>query len=183
MSRKFRFPFRFPICLCRDPRRTAAAVLGLAWTAALAGAAVPAAAQPPEASGGDAVCEEPRPAPAAGTEVVVLPGQRAFIDPATGRPLTPPPAERRTLILDPVLERALSTSAAGLVDERLPDGTHVLRLQGRFLSPLFGALAGDASTPGGPRMVTGHGWVPAPSPAAPEPAAPGGGEGGGDAAP
>lgn len=183
MSRKSCCPPRDSTCLGRNPRRMAAAALGLAWVAALTGTAVPATAQPADAPRGDAVCEEPRPAPAAGTAVVVLPGQRAFIDPDTGRPLTPPPAERRTLILDPAFERALSTSAAGLVDERLPNGTHVLRLQGRFLSPLFGTLVGDASTPGGPRMVTGHGWAPAPSPAPPEPAAPGGGEGGDDGAP
>lgn len=62
--------------------------------------------------------------------------------------------ETATLLADPDLAAAFSTSAEGLFEETLPDGSVRVRLQGRFQSALVATV-----TPGG-RVTTSHRPLP-----------------------
>lgn len=123
-------------------------VLRAACGLALAGVAAGAAADAPQspsptqpASLGIAAAEAPRSAKGAGL-IAVLPGGAEQPDPTA-------------LLADPDLAAAFSTSAEGLFEETLPDGSVMVRLQGRFQSVLVATV-----TPGG-RVTTSHRPLPA----------------------
>lgn len=60
-------------------------------------------------------------------------GLRVFIDPQTGEPVVPPPAKRRE---SPLAVDSLQFSDHGLRRVVLPDGSDLVRLEGRFQSML-----------------------------------------------
>lgn len=59
-------------------------------------------------------------------------GLRAYLDPATGRLIDHPPYGKSTLKLQDKTLYMFSTDHFGLIEERLPDGTLKVDLQGRF---------------------------------------------------
>ena len=130
-------------------------ILGAACGLALAGvvAATAAAVDPaigPQAPSttqtaglSAAAAETPRSGKGAGL-IAVLPGGAEQPDTAT-------------LLADPDLAAAFSTSAEGLFEEELPDGSVMVRLQGRFQSVLVATV-----TPGG-RVTTSHRPPPGPA--------------------
>jgi hypothetical protein len=74
-------------------------------------------------------------------------GYKVFIDPATGQISAPPKIEKsdattlqdaRTLQIEE--NNALQTSHQGLYEERMPDGSYRLNLQGRFQSSIHARL-------------------------------------------
>lgn len=81
-------------------------------------------------------------------------GFRAYIDPQTGALVVPPPATARALELSPAVQEAFSTSAEGLVEVTLPDGTVKVRLEGRFKSGAFATIGEDGV------VRVGHGVPP-----------------------
>ncbi len=72
-------------------------------------------------------------------------GLRAFVDPQTRALVVPPPSKVRALELSPALQQAFSTSSAGLVEVRLPDGTVKVNLEGRFMSATFATIGEDGT--------------------------------------
>lgn len=117
-------------------RQREIAWIGLALAAVAAGASpqVPEATSAPVAGGG---------------LVAVLPGEAARAD-----------ALLAELHADPALREAFRTDAAGLVEERSPDGGVSVHLRGRFQHVLVARLGADG------RLVTGHAPAPPPAPAA-----------------
>lgn len=99
-----------------------------------------APATTPTASLGAAAGETPRSGKGAGL-IALLPGGAE-------------PPETATLLADPDLAAAFSTSAEGLFEETLPDGSVRVRLEGRFQSVLVATV-----TPGG-RVTTSHHPLP-----------------------
>ena len=68
-------------------------------------------------------------------------GYRAFVDPATGRLVSPTPEQaRQPLPLSAEEENAFSTSDQGLYQEQLPGGGYKANLQGRFRSSVFATV-------------------------------------------
>jgi hypothetical protein len=57
----------------------------------------------------------------------------------------PTPAGLGEALADPNLAAALSTSSEGLYEETLPDGSVMVRLQGRFQNVAFATLSRDGS--------------------------------------
>jgi hypothetical protein len=134
-------------------RKVLGAACGLALAGVAAAAAVDAANQPATAppapsttqtaSLGAAPAETPRSGKAAGL-IAVLPGGAE-------------PPESATLLADPELAAAFSTSAEGLFEETLPDGSVRVRLEGRFQSVLVATV-----TPSG-RVTASHRPLPGPA--------------------
>jgi hypothetical protein len=114
---------------------------GIAWIGlALAAAAAGASPQGPEATA----------APVAGGGLVaVVPGEAARTDELLAE-----------LHADPALREAFRTDAAGLVEERSPDGGVSVHLRGRFQHVLVARLGADG------RLVASHAPAPPPAPVA-----------------
>jgi hypothetical protein len=89
------------------------------------------------------------PARPSGSALLGGAGLRVHIDPATGKPFTPPAAER-AVPAGSWLERAMSSSGAGLEEVRLPNGAVRVNLQGRFMNALFATIGPDG------KLVVGH---------------------------
>jgi len=143
---------------CRWSTLLAVAAVSLALPA-LAGDD-PAAAAPPEQAAAQTPAEA---APVAAAGLV------AFIDPATGG-LTTNPTEEQRAAMRTALAALVNDSGEGLVEVRLPDGSVVMDLQGRFQEAVVVQV-----TPDGTRHMQCIGSVPdaaatpssAPAPASP----------------
>ena len=104
------------------------------WSTLLALAAVSLAA--PALAGDDPAAAAPQEqavtqAPAESAPPVAAAGLVAFIDPATGG-LTATPTEEQRAAMRTALAALVYDSGEGLVEVRLPDGSVVMDLQGRF---------------------------------------------------
>jgi hypothetical protein len=144
--------------LCRWSTLLAVAAVSLALPV-LAGDD-PAAAAPPEQAAAQTPAEA---APVAAAGLV------AFIDPATGG-LTTNPTEEQRAAMRTALAVLVNDSGDGLVEVRLPDGSVVMDLQGRFHEAVVVQVAPD-----GARNLQCIGSIPdaaaTPSPAPAPPAA------------
>jgi hypothetical protein len=119
--------------MCRWPALLALAVVSLALPA-LAGDEPAAAAQ-----------EEQAVAPATATAApVAAAGLVAYIDPATGG-LTATPTEEQRAAMRNALAALVNDSGEGLVEVRLPDGSVVMDLQGRFQEAVVVQVAPDGT--------------------------------------
>ena len=68
-------------------------------------------------------------------------GYKVFIDPSTGQISAPPKIEKSDATTLQIEENnALQTSHQGLYEERMPDGSYRLNLQGRFQSSIHARL-------------------------------------------
>ena len=67
-------------------------------------------------------------------------GMRAYVDPKTGELLPAPPAPAK-----PAVPQAASRSSVGLVEEVAPGGGSMVRLQGRFQSPMVATSSVDGA--------------------------------------
>lgn len=67
------------------------------------------------------------------------PGITVYIDPNTGEFISKPAVGKESLEVSPEMQNAMSTSDAGLYEERstVPGGGYIIDLQGRFQSPLM----------------------------------------------
>ncbi len=119
--------------LCRWSTLLAVAAVSLALPA-LAGDD-PAAAAPPEQAAAQTPAEA---APVAAAGLV------AFIDPATGG-LTTNPTEEQRAAMRTALAALVNDSGEGLVEVRLPDGSVVMDLQGRFQEAVVLQVAPDGT--------------------------------------
>jgi hypothetical protein len=142
---------------CRWSTLLALAAVSLALPA-LAGDD-PAAAAPPE----QAVAQNPVEAAAP----VATAGLIAYIDPATGGVTTTPTEEQRAA-MRAALTELVNESQTGLVEVRLPDGSVVVDLQGRFHEAVVVQVAPD-----GTRTLQCIGSIPDATNAPPAAAAPG----------
>jgi hypothetical protein len=72
-------------------------------------------------------------------------GMMIYIDPTTGQLLKEPAPGAAPLAVSPALDNARSTSHQGLVEvpSAVPGGGVKVDLQGRFQSPLIGAIDAD----------------------------------------
>jgi hypothetical protein len=77
--------------------------------------------------------------------VITGSAQRVYLDPDTGRLLSEPPPGTPVMTLSPRELNMLSTSDAGLVEVRLPDGGYMVDLQGRFRHMAVATVADDGS--------------------------------------
>lgn len=119
--------------LCRWPALLALAVVSLALPA-LAGDEPAAAAQEEQT----ATQENATAAPVAAAGLV------AYIDPATGG-LTATPTEEQRAAMRAALAALVNDSDQGLVEVRLPDGSVVMDLQGRFQEAVVVQVAPDGA--------------------------------------
>jgi len=120
--------------LCRWSTLLALAAVSLALPA-LAGDD-PAAAAPQEQAVAQAPAEVAPPVAAAGLV--------AYIDPATGG-LTSTPTEEQRAEMRAALAALVNDSGEGLVEVRLPDGSVVMDLHGRFQEAVVVQVAPDAT--------------------------------------
>jgi hypothetical protein len=120
--------------LCRWSTLLALAAVSLALPA-LAGDN-PAAAAPPAQAAAQTPAEAAPPVAAAGLV--------AYIDPATGG-LTAAPTEEQRAAMRTALAALVNDSGEGLVEVRLPDGSVVMDLQGRFQEAVVVQVAPDAT--------------------------------------
>ncbi len=125
---------RLRTLLCRWSTLLAVAAVSLALPA-LAGDD-PAAAAPPEQAAAQTPAEAAPPVAAAGLV--------AFIDPATGG-LTGTPTEEQRAAMRTALAALANDSGEGLVEVRLPDGSVVMDLQGRFQEAVVVQVAPDGT--------------------------------------
>lgn len=128
---------RFPLLLL-------ALFVALSWVAtpARAGDADPAAEAEAE------VTEETAETPAVASSPIpaTFGGLRVVVDPQTGRIVADPPeAARLDFFFSQELLRHMSTSQEGLLQEPAPRDGIMVRLQGRFMSPLVASVGPDGS--------------------------------------